>query len=113
MQACQPELPTFGLCYDYRNPTQWKTPAGERYRRSIDQAVWAEQLGFGSVWLSEHHFGDDYASSPLMMAAVLAGQTSTMRIGTNIVPGQRERAVPDPSTSPCQVCDRTQAVTWA
>jgi alkanesulfonate monooxygenase SsuD/methylene tetrahydromethanopterin reductase-like flavin-dependent oxidoreductase (luciferase family) len=81
-----PEIPTFGLWYDYRNPAQWKTPAGELYRRSIDQAVWAEQLGFGSVWLSEHHFAeDDYASSPLMMAAVLAARTSTMRIGTNII----------------------------
>lgn len=80
------ETPTFGLWYDYRNPAQWKTPAGELYRRSIDQAVWAEQLGFGSVWLSEHHFADDdYASSPMMMAAVLAARTSHMRIGTNII----------------------------
>jgi alkanesulfonate monooxygenase SsuD/methylene tetrahydromethanopterin reductase-like flavin-dependent oxidoreductase (luciferase family) len=82
----QPSVPTFGLWYDYRNPAQWKVPAGELYRRSIDQAVWAEQLGFGSVWLSEHHFADDdYASSPLMMAAVLAARTSRMRIGTNII----------------------------
>ena len=81
-----PETPTFGLWYDYRNPAQWKTSAGELYRRSIDQAVWAEQLGFGSAWLSEHHFADDdYASSPLIMAAVLAARTATMRIGTNII----------------------------
>ena len=81
-----PETPTFGLWYDYRNPAQWKVSAGELYRRSIDQAVWAEQLGFGSAWLSEHHFADDdYASSPLIMAAVLAARTATMRIGTNII----------------------------
>ncbi|HEY6575220.1 MAG TPA: LLM class flavin-dependent oxidoreductase, partial [Mycobacterium sp.] len=80
------EIPTFGLWYDYRNPAQWRTSAGELYRRSVDQAVWAEELGFGSVWLSEHHFAeDDYASSPLVMAAVLAARTSTMRIGTNII----------------------------
>src|SRR6202158_1776837 len=82
----QPEIPTLGLWYDFRNPAEWRSPAGELYRQSIDQAVWAEQLGFGSVWLSEHHFADDdYASSPLMMAATLGARTSTMRIGTNII----------------------------
>ena len=81
-----PQTPTFGLWYDYRNPAAWRKPAAELYRHSIDQAVWAEQLGFGSVWLSEHHFADDdYASSPLMMAATLGARTSRMRIGTNII----------------------------
>ena len=49
--------------------------------------MWAEQLGFGSVWLSEHHFADDdYASSPLMMAAVAGVRAPRrMRIGTNII----------------------------
>jgi hypothetical protein len=28
-QTDLPEIPTFGLWYDYRNPAQWKTPAGE------------------------------------------------------------------------------------
>ena len=64
----QPEIPTFGLWYDYRNPAQWKTPAGELYRRSIDQAVWAEQLGFGSVWLSEHHDSGAYRLMDASMA---------------------------------------------
>src|SRR6478736_10353643 len=59
-----PQAPTFGLWYDYRNPAAWRKPAGELYRHSIDQAVWAEQLGFGSVWLSEHHFADDDYASP-------------------------------------------------
>ena len=81
-----PEAPTFGLWYDFRNPAQWRVPAGELYRQTIDQAVWAERLGFGSIWLSEHHFADDdYASSPLMMAAALGARTSSMRIGTNII----------------------------
>ena len=81
-----PGTPTFGLWYDFRNPAQWRVPAGELYRHTIDQAVWAERLGFGSVWLSEHHFADDdYASSPLMMAAALGARTSSMRIGTNII----------------------------
>ena len=56
------------------------------YRDSLDQAVWAEQLGFGSAWFSEHHFSDDnYLASPLTLAAALGARTSTMRIGTNII----------------------------
>ncbi|WP_291049680.1 LLM class flavin-dependent oxidoreductase [Herbiconiux sp.] len=78
--------PSFGLWYDFRNPPQWAQPAGALYRDTLDQIVWAEQLGYGSVWLSEHHFApDDYASSPLIVAAAVGARTTTMRIATNIV----------------------------
>jgi alkanesulfonate monooxygenase SsuD/methylene tetrahydromethanopterin reductase-like flavin-dependent oxidoreductase (luciferase family) len=78
--------PTFGLWYDLRNPAQWRQPLGQLYRDTLDQAVWAEGLGFGSAWFSEHHFSDDdYTSAPLTMCAALGARTSTMRIGTNIV----------------------------
>jgi alkanesulfonate monooxygenase SsuD/methylene tetrahydromethanopterin reductase-like flavin-dependent oxidoreductase (luciferase family) len=78
--------PTFGLWYDFRNPAQWHQPTSELYRATVDQAVWAEQLGFGSAWISEHHFSeDDYASSPLTIAATIAARTSGMRVGTNII----------------------------
>jgi len=45
--------PTFGLWYDLRNPPQWPQPLGSLYRETVDQAVWAESLGFGSAWVSE------------------------------------------------------------
>jgi len=78
--------PTFGLWYDLRNPPQWHTPLGPLYRESVEQAVWAESLGFGSAWVSEHHFTEDnYASSPLTIAATIAARTTTMRVGTNII----------------------------
>jgi alkanesulfonate monooxygenase SsuD/methylene tetrahydromethanopterin reductase-like flavin-dependent oxidoreductase (luciferase family) len=78
--------PSFGLWYDFRNPTQYAQPVGQLYRDTLDQIVWAESLGFGSVWLSEHHFApDDYASSPLIVAAAIGARTTTMRIATNIV----------------------------
>ena len=78
--------PTFGLWYDLRNPAQWEQPLGPLYRESVDQAVWAESLGFGSAWVSEHHFTEDnYASSPLTIAATILARTASMRVGTNIV----------------------------
>lgn len=80
------EIPTFGLWYDLRNPQRWRRPIGELYRESVDQIVWAESLGFGSAWLSEHHFAeDDYSSSPLTVAAAIGARTDRMRIGTNII----------------------------
>lgn len=82
----RPEVPTFGLWYDFRNPEPWRRPLGALYRESVDQAVWAESLGFGSAWLSEHHFADDdYSSSPLTVAAAIGARTNRMRIGTNII----------------------------
>ena len=79
-------VPTFGLWYDFRNPARWRQAPGRLYRETIDQAVWAESLGFGSAWISEHHFSeDDYASSPLTIAAAIGARTSSMRVGTNIV----------------------------
>jgi alkanesulfonate monooxygenase SsuD/methylene tetrahydromethanopterin reductase-like flavin-dependent oxidoreductase (luciferase family) len=78
--------PTFGLWYDFRNPKQWDTPIGPLYRETLDQIAWAESLGWGSAWVSEHHFADDnYCSSPLTVCSAIGQRTKTMRIGTNIV----------------------------
>ena len=49
--------PRFGLWYDFRLPAG--RPAEELYGATLDQIAWAEELGIGSVWLSEHHFTDD------------------------------------------------------
>jgi alkanesulfonate monooxygenase SsuD/methylene tetrahydromethanopterin reductase-like flavin-dependent oxidoreductase (luciferase family) len=59
--------------------------------RMIDAGVAAEQAGFDSFWLTEHHFqheGYEVIPNGLLIGAVLAERTSTLRIGTmfNIVP---------------------------
>jgi alkanesulfonate monooxygenase SsuD/methylene tetrahydromethanopterin reductase-like flavin-dependent oxidoreductase (luciferase family) len=79
-------LPTIGLWYDFRNPRQWRRRFEDLYRESIEQISWAEGLGFGSVWLTEHHFCDDgYTPSPLVLAAAIAQRTRKIRIGTNLM----------------------------
>jgi len=79
-------LPRFGIWYDFRNPQQWQKPLGRMYAEYLDQIEMAESLGFQSVWLTEHHFQpDQYASSPLTIAAAVSQRTKTMQIATDLM----------------------------
>jgi alkanesulfonate monooxygenase SsuD/methylene tetrahydromethanopterin reductase-like flavin-dependent oxidoreductase (luciferase family) len=49
----------FGLWHDLRNPPRWHRPYDVLYRGNLEQIEWAEELGFESAWLSEHHLTDD------------------------------------------------------
>ncbi len=76
----------FGLWYDFRNPPGSGVDFETLYRATLEQIVWAESLGFNSVWLTEHHFCDDgYTPSPLVLAAAIGERTREMRIGTNLM----------------------------
>lgn len=76
----------FGLWYDFRNPAPRRLEFEDFYRASLEQIVWAEEIGFDSVWLTEHHFCEDgYTPSPLVIASAIGARTRTMRIGTNLM----------------------------
>lgn len=73
----------FGLIYDFRNPARWQRPVAKLYAEQLEQIAYAEQLGFDSVWITEHHFIEDgYTPSVLPIAAAIAARTSRIRIGT-------------------------------
>ncbi len=78
--------PTYGLYCDFRNPPAWAVPWDRFYAETLDQIAWAEtELGFGTVWISEHHFvADGYTPSPLTLAAAVAARTERIEIGTSI-----------------------------
>jgi natural product biosynthesis luciferase-like monooxygenase protein len=57
----------------------------EYYRFLLDEIVYAEELGFDSVWLGEHHFCNYLCPSPQIFAAAVAQHTKHMRIGTAVV----------------------------
>jgi alkanesulfonate monooxygenase SsuD/methylene tetrahydromethanopterin reductase-like flavin-dependent oxidoreductase (luciferase family) len=77
---------TFGLWYDFRNPGPAAPDFESFYESALEQIVAAEDLGFGSVWITEHHFCDDgYTPSPLVLAAAIGARTRRMRLGTNLV----------------------------
>lgn len=59
--------------------------AADIYRRTIDQAVAAEELGFDAIWLAEHHFTRYGLNNSIpVLGAAIAEHTSTIRIGSGI-----------------------------
>lgn len=55
------------------------------YRELLEQVEYAEELGFDSVWLAEHH-GSNYGTMPrpAIMAAAIAQRTERIRIGVMV-----------------------------
>jgi alkanesulfonate monooxygenase SsuD/methylene tetrahydromethanopterin reductase-like flavin-dependent oxidoreductase (luciferase family) len=69
----------FGTYYFLQAPPSISHP--DVVRREIEQMVWTEELGFDSVWLTEHHFIEYGLSvSPAVLAAA-AMRTRHVRIG--------------------------------
>ncbi len=82
---CYRRIMKFGLhyqlsCSGAQSPVQ-------RYRDTLEQAVYAEALGFESVWPVEQHFISDLSilSAPLLFLAAVAERTKTLRLGIAII----------------------------
>lgn len=76
----------FGLFMPFQNPPRWAWPYPELYREYLEQTVYAEELGYDTIWLTEHHFAEDgWSPSLLPLAAGIATRTQRIRIGTFIL----------------------------
>jgi probable F420-dependent oxidoreductase len=59
---------------------------GHYYRDALEEVLRAEELGFDSVWMEEHHsVTNHYWPSPLPVLAGFATRTTRMRLGTDIL----------------------------
>jgi alkanesulfonate monooxygenase SsuD/methylene tetrahydromethanopterin reductase-like flavin-dependent oxidoreductase (luciferase family) len=58
----------------------------DRIDQQIEQVRFAERLGFGDVWLTEHYFtGESVYNDALLFAAAVAMRTERIRIGFAVV----------------------------
>ncbi|MGW5523937.1 LLM class flavin-dependent oxidoreductase [Gordonia sp. NPDC003950] len=58
--------------------------ATETYSELTDTIIAAEELGYESVWVGQHHFGKDRLASPLVLFAALAQRTTRIELGTAV-----------------------------
>lgn len=80
-----PEDLNIGLMFSFRK-TDPKRSFADVYRDELDLVRDAEQLGFDTVWLTEHHFAEDgYSPSIIPIAAAIAAITTRVRIGFNLL----------------------------
>jgi alkanesulfonate monooxygenase SsuD/methylene tetrahydromethanopterin reductase-like flavin-dependent oxidoreductase (luciferase family) len=67
-------------------PISSGSTAAQALRNSIDLAQQAERQGYARYWLAEHHLNPGVAgTSPAVALALMAGATSTIRLGSGAV----------------------------
>lgn len=68
------------LRYDMNSPP-FGAPHAALYEAAIEQAVWADKLGFSQVYLAEHHGAEHgYCPSPMILAAAILGATKHIKV---------------------------------
>src|SRR5262245_11190642 len=74
----------FGLFYQL--PCAPEQNEMTRYHETIEQIVYADELGFDTAWLVELHFNRPFSfmPAPLILAAANAQQTQRIRLGTAV-----------------------------
>ncbi len=73
------------VSYDMRAP-DFGAPATDLYAAALDQAAWADELGFDLIGLGEHHASPDgYNPSPLILAAAMGARTRRIRLRTSVL----------------------------
>jgi alkanesulfonate monooxygenase SsuD/methylene tetrahydromethanopterin reductase-like flavin-dependent oxidoreductase (luciferase family) len=61
-------------------------PWSQLYADNLAMVEHAEQLGFQSAWVSEHHFAPDgYLSAGFVMLGAMAARTSTLILGSRVL----------------------------
>lgn len=72
-----------------------EAPAGQRYRNATEQIRHAEQLGYATAWVAQHHFHGPEGGlpSPLVFLSHVGALTSSIRLGTGVITIPMEDAV--------------------
>jgi alkanesulfonate monooxygenase SsuD/methylene tetrahydromethanopterin reductase-like flavin-dependent oxidoreductase (luciferase family) len=57
----------------------------EPFDKLLEQIEWAEELGYDSVWLTEHHFSDYGRPAVPALAGAAIARTRLIRVSTAVV----------------------------
>ncbi|MEZ5282569.1 MAG: LLM class flavin-dependent oxidoreductase [Acidimicrobiales bacterium] len=75
----------FGVMYDCRYVPGGPQTMADVYGATIEQAAFADQLGFDHVWFTEHHFCEDgYLPAFQPLAGAIAARTQQIRLSNDI-----------------------------
>src|SRR2546422_9648387 len=93
----------FGLFFQHQLPRPWTEGVEVRnFADHLEQCVLAERLGFHSIWVTEHHFLEEYShsSAPEVFLGAVAARTTRLRLGHGIV------QLPPAINHPARVAER-------
>jgi alkanesulfonate monooxygenase SsuD/methylene tetrahydromethanopterin reductase-like flavin-dependent oxidoreductase (luciferase family) len=82
----QPGKP-FKLGFFTQVPSRADRPARRTYDELVESIVAAEEIGYDSVWIGQHHFSpeDGGVPSPLVVLAAAAARTKRIQLGTAVI----------------------------
>ena len=77
----------FGIFYEISVPRPWAADTEKKvYDNCIEQAIFADKLGYDYCWAVEHHFLEEYShcSAPEIFLTAIAARTKSIRVGHGI-----------------------------
>ena len=97
----------FDLLYELQMPKPHDERSEYRcYHEALDQIVFADQLGYDTIWEVEHHFLTEFAhsSAPEVFLAAVSQRTKRIRIGHGVT------LLPHRFNHPIRVAERVAAL---
>ena len=75
-----------GMATGFAHQRDKDYPDVQFVQEEIENLVLAEELGFDSVWITEHHFSDySMSNDPLQLLTYIAGRTKRIKLGTQCI----------------------------
>ena len=91
------------LFYEFALPRPWsEDDEHQMFQDGLDEVEAADKAGFSTVWLTEHHFLEEYCHStaPEMFLAAASQRTKDIRLGFGVM------HLPPPINHPARVAER-------
>jgi limonene 1,2-monooxygenase len=73
-----------GICYNVEYRPDVHGSPSRYFGQILEQVDLLEELGYDSVWFSEHHCAGYSFGNPAVIAAAAAQRTKRIRIGTGV-----------------------------